>query len=233
LEPEHIIDETATIQGASIEKVYDICLQWIQSIPTHDLETTRPHTIQAYHKYQARTSAHVMFHHKKFILTISDQGNDITVHISIHKIQDNAFPPQQDKRDRYLLYWIDYVVNLWEHLGVDQNYDELKRLYPLDIIQKRMSERQNNYQVYGFMWLAISLLMVLIDDGSPVLYRMSLFVVGFIVSNGMLFMFYSVIPNSVSKILKIQQNPWILMRKLYRYKTEDNLLFRILSKMPL
>ena len=230
---EHIIDETATMPGADIEDIYDRCLQWIQTIPIHDLETTRSHSIQAHHKVRASSSVSIMFQHKKFTINLSEQGNNIEIHINIYKIPNFFDPPLKEKRNLYQMYWIDYVAHLWKYLGVDLRIYDLKRFYPIDNIKKRMIKRQNLYKSVGFSWLVIFLMAVLVDDGTPVLYRISLIFGLVIVSTGTLFMVSSVIPSYISTILKIQQNPWRLMKEIYPYNVNDSTLLRILKKMPI
>jgi len=50
LEPEHVIDEHATIKGADIEKVYDKCEKWLIEIGANVEKSDKQISIQAIHR---------------------------------------------------------------------------------------------------------------------------------------------------------------------------------------
>jgi hypothetical protein len=126
MEPEHIIDETTTIEGADIEKVYDDCIDWLKSIKGVIREWNRPSLIRVYHNYLdplvSDTDTGWNWHPKNLakyiVITLTEQDRAVLLRFIIERPRGFF---TQEAVDKYRRWWILFLVGLFKHLKLDED----------------------------------------------------------------------------------------------------------------
>lgn len=159
MESEYIIDETATIKGADIEKVYDKCISWLKIKKAKIVEEKRPNFVKALH---GRGEGIWAQDTGKFFIIELVQKYDYTV---IVKFQ---IPPLKwllkSKKYFYHFWWYQYIEELWTHLGVTINETYLKRLYPYTNLKKM---KKKNILVFNILTIACGISIVVFLLSAP------------------------------------------------------------------
>lgn len=129
MEPEHIIDEQATIEGANIEKIYTECILWFENLDATIMEQNKPVSIRAVHKnIKNRYDMEKPINWGKIIeIRFFQYNSDTIVRVKMvpSKGMWKVYPVE---RARY--YWASLLLDLYKHLGVEGSHDTLQRLYP-------------------------------------------------------------------------------------------------------
>ena len=139
LEPKHIIDETVTIEGADIEKVYDDCVTWLSGLGAEKLEEDYPSFIKASHKGDRP-------YYEDFgkLITISlthDNGN-VVIRVVMDEREKTLFFGGIENRRRS---WLKIVELLWKHIGVVLDDETLCDLYPETSLEKIISDHKKRW----------------------------------------------------------------------------------------
>jgi len=141
LEPEHIIDETVTIPGADIEKVYDDCLVWLKKIIAYRInDSEKFNRILAEHTGLTRfRSSGIPFDYAKHIEIILRQNCE---NVEVHVFMDQAYPKSPiDRYEKRRIFWKSYVGDLWKHLGVKLGNEEMQYYYPRIYFKEKNPEQ--------------------------------------------------------------------------------------------
>jgi len=165
MEPEHIIDETATIQGADIDEVYESCLEWVKSIRADVCEKNKPSFIKAEHRlytvfpFGIYPNPHIdwiilnihLTQEKKILHEIFQDYPDVKVEVKIPNIQHNT----KRRLPRYVR-WYQVVEEFWNYLGIDLDDEVLRRYYPQRHLEITLNVMRNIF--------AFSILFIIILD---------------------------------------------------------------------
>jgi hypothetical protein len=132
MEPEHIIDETTTIQGTDIEKVYNNCIEWLKKNRADITLMEKPIFIQANHQrglYLAPTTPEDWY--KNISIKLEQNGDDVNVHL----LMDTPRTSRRNHVRKVKSYWPLSVENLWHNIGVEIDGDLLLNLYPISTLE--------------------------------------------------------------------------------------------------
>jgi hypothetical protein len=132
MEPEHIIEETATIPGADIEKVSDDCIDWLKKNRAEIINIEKPWLIQANHRRGldlALTTPEDW--HKNISIKLEQLGDDVKVHL----LMDTPRTSRRNHVRKVKSYWPLLVENLWRTIGVEIDGDLLHNLYPISALE--------------------------------------------------------------------------------------------------
>jgi hypothetical protein len=180
MDPEHIIHETATIEGADIEEVYVKCKDWLQSVDAYILDESKPHYIKAVHRRNImKNSAEIKF----FQITITSEESPFP----------EVSPPANTKISfkinrsigyrRWHLPWFEYVEQLWKHLGVPTNNETLAHLYPRKYLIPLEKDARNQYLMLMAIASILTVIAILFIQRNLILSTglMTLTVIGFFI----------------------------------------------------
>jgi hypothetical protein len=126
MEPEHIIDEKATIQGADIEKVCNGCLWFFKkpwsprTLSTHIIAKEKPtHCILKISQDIMKLWMQVDRIHFIFEINIHQSMNDIVINLKI----------RAESKNHPYAYAFKLTERLWKNLGIEVDDSFLKRLW--------------------------------------------------------------------------------------------------------
>jgi len=140
-EPEHIIDETATIRGADIEKVYNDCVNWLNKIQATIKEQDNPFFLHATHiELFGGQFTRVI---KWIDIRLSEGHESVIVNIIIDPPKGLTLTRRQRRLEQYRLSWNAYVKDLWKSVGVLDPYIE-RQLYPYEVLENQVSKMKRN-----------------------------------------------------------------------------------------
>jgi len=184
MEPEHIIDETATIQGADIEKVYDDCVGWLQLIKAIIREENKPSSIRAFHDYvdplvsgsDIQWNWHPKDYPKYIVIKFNKTDSAVNLRFIIEKPKGFF---TQASISKYRRWWILLFIGLLKHLNID---DDLT--YSKKFVSKTNLEKMKRDILRGF---SLPLLFSLIICASGIYLLIKDEVVGSIFLIGALF----------------------------------------------
>ena len=150
MDPEHIIDETASIQGADIEKVYDECVEWVKSIKGVIREENRPSLIRVFHRYVdplvSDTDTGWNWHPKNLakyiVITLTEQ--DRAVHLRFTIERPRGFFTQE-AIEKYRRWWIPYLVDLFNRLKLDENFNLSRQYISKSNLEKMRSDIRREF----------------------------------------------------------------------------------------
>lgn len=179
IEPEPIINETATIKGASIEKVYDQCKDWLKSVDAQILDESKPHFIKAIH------TINIMKNHaqeKYFLISLTQETSpfqkvfsptNTIISFKIHRPTGYHF---------WHLPWVEYVESLWRHISVPMDNNMLRHLYPKKHLIPLKNDSRNHY--LQFMAMVVFLVAIALSFiRSNVIFSIGIFLlaaIGFV-----------------------------------------------------
>ncbi|MBL7079819.1 hypothetical protein ISS39_05795 [Candidatus Bathyarchaeota archaeon] len=140
MDPEHIIDETATIQGASIEKVYDRCRSWIWKRRGALIkEKQKPTKLVAYHSI---VGGDISTENKVMQIYLSESQEGVSVRLIMDTVSKEA--------RRVLInpsltatYWSYLVESLWTELGIEMDIEWRRRMYPRHHLDTVIAEKRS------------------------------------------------------------------------------------------
>ncbi|MBC8223383.1 hypothetical protein H8E65_02265 [Candidatus Bathyarchaeota archaeon] len=151
MEPEHIIDETAIIPGADIEKVYDDCVEWVRSIKAVIREENKPFLIKAFHYYEdplvSTPDSGWDWHPKNFaktIVIILDNAEE-AVHFRFIIERPIGFFTSA-AIEKYRRWWILYLVALLNHLKLDDDLSKSKQYISRSNLEKMSSDIKREFR---------------------------------------------------------------------------------------
>ena len=84
-EPDHIIDETATIQGADIETVYGVCFEWVKKNKLTLQKQNNPKHIIA--SKLTRFFTHNRNSPREYQITLKQENNDVIINFKIIRLK--------------------------------------------------------------------------------------------------------------------------------------------------
>ena len=139
---EHIIDETATIEGADIENVYNECVEWLKEINAVIEEVIKPLTIKARQEKSGNPrwgwlhtqdmiiwnfpSTDVLDMKKNITIILEKQENDVLLRIRIDPwSRINGLDSFQNRRS----IWLKFVGDIIQRLGVELDRTRLQYYY--------------------------------------------------------------------------------------------------------
>jgi len=137
--PVNIIDESATIKGADIEKVYDNCLEWLEKRNSYlrnesvkILNQSRPEYLEAQHYFLGAEGGIVQ--RKKIMIYLEESENSVIVRLvlsyrNVEKLIDPSLTASA---------WSYLFESLWDRLGIKIDENTLRRINPeshLDILR--------------------------------------------------------------------------------------------------
>ena len=124
MDPEHIIDETATIKGTDIEKVYDDCASWIKKrASTQILTQSRPTHLKARSHIRPNSGLWARWMLLELSLKKEETNTIIMVKMTPEKLSPFTF-------DLHRLDFPKTLEALWKHLDIEIDDIMLRRLYP-------------------------------------------------------------------------------------------------------
>ncbi len=134
MESEHIIDETATIQGADIEEVYDDCVIWLKKIRAEINEQTYPVYLKAHHDGTniSEGSSTPVDWPKNIMIDMQKHIDDVIIRIRIDSIELSS---HKIRKSHY--YWLLIV-------------EDLLRIFfnNMNPIMKQLYDNENGEQLY-------------------------------------------------------------------------------------
>ena len=141
MEFEQIIDETATIQGADIETVYDDCLAWLKKNRADITLMEKPTLIQANHRrglYLEMTTPEDW--HKEISIKLEQLDSDVNIHLLM------GFPQKGSRTNlkKITSFWPLMVENIWDYIGVEISKELLINLYPVSVLEFILDHVKNN-----------------------------------------------------------------------------------------
>jgi hypothetical protein len=155
LEPENLIDETTTIEGTDIEKVYDRCLTWLIKNKADITLMEKPILIQANHQrgiYLAPTTPEGW--HKSISIKLEQLGDDVNVHLLMN------YPKTSRRKHvrKMKSYWPLLVENLWRNIGVEIDGELLLNLFSISALEFILDDMRKEL-IGGFLVLLSPLLL--------------------------------------------------------------------------
>ena len=184
MEPEHIIDETVTMKGTSIEKVYDDCIEWLRTKKANITKQNSPTTIEAilqekilgYRSSITTETVKLQLSQDKSSFPSLFPDN----HAVIVKFRMDSWTVLGLKQFPQKM-WIQYVEELWRFLKIPLDDDSLRRLYPLSRLHS-ITGRYRGYTIIGFLLCGgfgitmINALFHTIDRGMFYIFTFSAFI---------------------------------------------------------
>ncbi len=174
MDPEHIIDETALIQRADIEKVYNDCVNWLKKIRAEINEQTHPTYIRANHDRTSPEGTALENLSKIIMINIEKKFNDVMIRI---RIESTTYSSHQRRSQYYSLF---IVEDLWRIFFVNMN-PLMKQLYG----NERGMQLSKDLQEELIKWLAfdliISIFLISLGDSSSKFAGIFCFVFLFVV----------------------------------------------------
>jgi hypothetical protein len=173
MEPEHIIDETATIKGADIEKVYDDCVSWLKKKRYRMTQNHKPRFIQA--NYVTTFSTSPEDWDKNITINLKQTEAEIEIHLLI-----DAPHKQGRTRDRRAnAYWRFVVEKLWKFIGVEISRELLVSIYPQTILVFILDDLKYGlcmmFFVFSFPFFYAILLDILMSTPLNISYILGIF----------------------------------------------------------
>jgi hypothetical protein len=154
LEPEHIIDEQASIKGVFIEDVYDNCVKWLKKYSAELLEENDPFFIKAYHKGQR---AWYEDWGKVISISLKKEAGFVNIRVIMDEREENPFLEGYENRRRS---WSKLVEDLWKHLGVEMNNEMLEDLYSKSDLEKIIGDHKNRALMLGCVFIFVLLVVL-------------------------------------------------------------------------
>jgi len=167
MEPEHIIDEQATIKKADIEKVYDDCISWLnnrKSILRYEyvwiLDQDRPFTIIANHQKSADEWA---IERKSITITLKEGEEGVSVRL----VMDSRRSDSLFDKSLTSCYWGYLVENFWEALEVEADLQMLQRLYPEKYLRMMRSLERDMwiFKYVAYFLVSCIFISVIVSEG--------------------------------------------------------------------
>jgi hypothetical protein len=132
MEPEHIIDETATIQGVNIDGIYNRCLEWIKINKIRIKETNKLDYIKIGNVPKYKSHIPLL---KNFDIILESIDQSVRVTISTPRTAVSPwmlFLRYQNNKH------LEIVESVFRHIGANMNKESLKRLYPKSALSSLM-----------------------------------------------------------------------------------------------
>ena len=205
MEPEHIIDETATIQGADIEKVFDDCVEWLLKNRADITLMNKPILIQANHvrgTWFEPTTPDDWY--KEISIRLEQLDDDV----SIHLLMDFSEMGSSTNVRKVKSYWPLIVEKLWRHIGVDISRELLLDLYPISVLEFTLNDFKKEL-IMTYILLISPLFPVLLVNNLIVAQIGMLPILGYIVMIALLLMWLR-----RSKYFQVRR----LLLELYPYR---------------
>ena len=142
----HIIDDTATIKGADIEKVYDDCVIWLSRYGANILKENRPNLMKAYHK-GARA-----FHEdwsKNITISLQQSKEDVCIRIVID--HGSSLTLRENVYEDLRRSWIKIVEDLWGNIGVKMDDQIIEHLFPKSTLEKIINDHRQRVLFFVFV----------------------------------------------------------------------------------
>ncbi len=157
MEPGHIIDETATIPGADIEKVYDDCEKWLKTKLNASINEYKfPKYLRAYHSLREHSVGDFKFYGKIISLSLEKEADNVLVNIIMDEPDENPFLHGYENRRRAWFFWVEH---LWKYLGVEIDDSMLERWYSPENIRENVSEYIQRIIIWSVILVVVNLLM--------------------------------------------------------------------------
>jgi hypothetical protein len=145
LEPEHIIDETATIEGADIEAVYDRCVSWLKRTRSNISQVDKPKLIHAnFNSVEARSP-------DGWSKNITIELEKVDDAVCIHLLMDSPEKLSREFVIRAKAYWPLMVEKLWRFIGVEIRGELLLTLYPITVLEFILDDLRYNLLMSFFV----------------------------------------------------------------------------------
>ena len=194
MEPEHVIDEHATIKGADIEKVYDKCEKWLIEIGANVEKSDKQISIQAIHRkpmdfrwgwirgsyssIQRQPSLRVLDMKKIINIEFEKEKDDVILHIFIDPWSIISGLDRFEKRKSY---WLKFVGDLLQYLGIELEKHQLQYYYKRDFFINKLKGQQRQLFL-SFTPAVVFLALVLIpQDFFSMLFFTGLVIYSFLV----------------------------------------------------
>jgi hypothetical protein len=155
LKPEHIIDETATIQETDIEDVYDRSIEWLSGIGAEMLEEVYPSFIKASHK---GTRGYYEDWGKEITLSLSQDSENVVIRVIMDEREKNPLVEGIENRRRS---WLKLVESLWELVDVALDDETLTDLYSETSLEKMIGDHKKRAWFWVFV-LGFVIILVLV-----------------------------------------------------------------------
>jgi hypothetical protein len=158
LEPEHIIDETVTIEDVYIEDVYKISLIWLEKIRS-TFEVTDLNTfIRARH--EGEREDHIEDYPKIIEIHLKPIRNNVLVRMTMDQTwKKSPIDSYENRRN----IWKNLVEDYWRELGVEITDDVLRYLHPAKNLDKDVEWRWGLIQAY----IILALFFFLVGVNNP------------------------------------------------------------------